>query len=157
MSNELTHFGVLGMRWGVRRNATIAGAARGRAAALKKEGHTKEAAASNRTADVYSAKAKHIQRKLDNYNKFQKELKALEKTGKTNDMDAVLAVAKRYDTREAKRKADYKKAPKFTLKEKLYRATLGDPAVPMGERVAASALAVIGTVGYIYLMQKATG
>lgn len=155
--SELKHFGVLGMRWGVRRNATIAGAARGRAVALKKEGHTKEAAAANRSADVHSAKAKNIQRKLDNYTKFQKELKALEKTGKTNDMDAVLAVAKRYDTREAKRKADYKKAPKFTLKEKLYRATLGDPSIPKGERVAVSALAIIGTVSYMYMMQKAMG
>lgn len=154
--SELKHFGVLGMRWGSRRASTIAGAERGRAAALKKEGHTKEAAAANRSANVHSAKAKNIQRKLNNYNKFQQDLKKLHDQGK-DDFDSVLIASKKYDSAEAKRKADYKKAPKFTLKEKLYRATLGDPAVPMGERVAAGALAVIGTVGYIYLMQKAAG
>ena len=154
--SELKHFGVLGMRWGVRRASDIANSERGRAAALKKEGHTKEAAAANRSADVHSAKAKNLQRKLDNYTKFQQDLKKAHDSGK-GDLDSVLAVSKKYDSAEAKRKADYKKEPNFTFKEKLYHATLGDPAVPLGQRIATNALIAIGAVGYIYLTKKFYG
>ena len=74
-----------------------------------------------------------------------------------DDLDSVIAVSKKYDSAEAKRKADYKKEPKFTFKEKLYHATLGDPAVPLGQRIAANSLLAIGAVGYIYLTKKYSG
>ena len=64
MNKDLKHFGVVGMRWGVRRRQTKM---------------------ANRT--------------------LQKDLKALSKSGKGDDMDAVMKATKKYDSAMSKRTA----------------------------------------------------
>lgn len=60
----LEHYGVLGMKWGIRRNRSAARAARKDQASLKKAGYTKEAAAVGKVAAKSEAKAAAGESKL---------------------------------------------------------------------------------------------
>lgn len=78
---DLKHFGVLGMKWGVRRHRRAASVARKDAADLRKHGFTKEAAALDKNASALEkkigikeakikSKQSDIQKDLDTEDKF---------------------------------------------------------------------------------------
>lgn len=71
-NNELYHYGVLGMKWGVRRARKSAIATSRDAADLRKHGYIKEADAVQKVSDKQRKKAYELQRKIDNQNANKK-------------------------------------------------------------------------------------
>lgn len=121
MYEELYHYGVKGMKWGVRKSKTTSGSSFGnrfhsRAAKriqkdaddLRRYGYKAEADAVEKVADKARKKASESQRKADAkrerkaklnkaHSDFQKDLYALEKSGRGNDIDAVIKRSAQYD------------------------------------------------------------
>ena len=64
-ANELMHYGVLGMKWGVRRHTRAANAVQRDADNLRKHGYKAEAEAVQKVADKHRQKAANAQRKLN--------------------------------------------------------------------------------------------
>ena len=71
-NNELYHYGVLGMKWGVRRARKSAIATSRDAADLRKHGYIKEADAVQKVSDKQRKKAYELQRKIDTKNANKK-------------------------------------------------------------------------------------
>ena len=121
-TDELKHYGVLGMKWGVHRsksshNPSIGNRYHTKAAKsvqkdaddLRKHGYKAEADAVQKVADKHRQKASESQRKANAkrerkaklnkaYADFMKDLNTLEKSGRGNDLDAVIKRSAQYDT-----------------------------------------------------------
>ena len=120
-TDELKHYGVLGMKWGVHRsksshNPSIGNRYHTKAAKsvqkdaddLRKHGYKAEADAVQKVADKHRQKASESQRKANAkrerkaklnkaYADFMKDLNTLEKSGRGNDLDAVIKRSAQYD------------------------------------------------------------
>lgn len=120
-TDELMHYGVLGMKWGVHRsksshNPSIGNRYHTKAAKsvqkdaddLRKHGYKAEADAVQKVADKHRQKASESQRKANAkrerkaklnkaYVDFMKDLNTLEKSGRGNDLDAVIKRSAQYD------------------------------------------------------------
>lgn len=120
-TDELKHYGVLGMKWGVHRSKTSHNPSIGNryhtkaaksvqkdADDLRKHGYKAEADAVQKVADKHRQKASESQRKANAkrerkaklnkaYADFMKDLNTLEKSGRGNDLDAVIKRSAQYD------------------------------------------------------------
>lgn len=118
---ELMHYGVKGMKWGVHKSRTTHGSSFGNryhskaaksvqkdADDLRKHGYKAEADAVQKVADKHRQKASESQRKANAkwerkaklnkaYADFMKDLNTLEKSGRGNDLDAVIKRSAQYD------------------------------------------------------------
>lgn len=119
--DELMHYGVKGMKWGVHKSRTThrssfgnryhskaANSVQKDADDLRKHGYEAEADAVQKIADKHRQKASESQRKANSkrerktklnkaYADFISDLNAIEKSGKGNDLDAVIKRSAQYD------------------------------------------------------------
>lgn len=99
--NELYHYGVLGMKWGVRKKrASTNSVGVSKSAKRYKKGEYKEA--------KRKAKENKARRIKKAYNSFLKDLDVLQKKGMGNDIDAVIKRSKIYDSQLSSIKDQYK-------------------------------------------------
>ena len=99
--NELYHYGVLGMKWGVhKKRASTNSVGISKSAKLYKKGEYKEA--------KRRAKENKARRIKKAYNSFLKDLDVLQKKGMGNDIDAVIKRSKIYDSQLSSIKDQYK-------------------------------------------------
>ena len=129
---ELYHYGVPGMKWGVRKSRTTLGPSFGNryhskaanriqkdADDLRKHGYKAEADAVEKVAAKARQKASESQKKVNAkrerkaklnkaYSDFQKDLYILEKSGRGNDIDAVIKRSAQYDAEVRSIKDTYK-------------------------------------------------
>ena len=99
--NELYHYGVLGMKWGVHKKRTSTNSVGvSKSAKRYKKGEYKEA--------KRKAKENKARRIKKAYNSFLKDLDVLQKKGMGNDIDAVIKRSKIYDSQLSSIKDQYK-------------------------------------------------
>lgn len=99
--NELYHYGVLGMKWGVHKRRAVTNSV-----GVSKV--TKRYKKDNYKKAKRKAKENRARRVKKAYNSFLKDLDVLQKKGMGNDIDAVIKRSKIYDSQLSSIKDQYK-------------------------------------------------